>query len=116
MSIHQVIAHFVIYSHGQIVYQGSFQVSESLNSVSFSATDGCGFSCSHSYKGTECVIDLSCTENGELIESCRLIVPINRTKRRWKQSTLGEQYEIHYRCESENWESAKLTKQKNKLR
>ena len=114
MSSHQVIACFVFYSNEQIVFQGTFQVSESRNTVTFPSTDGCEFIFSHSYGGATCDIRVSRHSNGSITDSCQLTIPINRTKIKWKQINLGTQYEVFYRCAFENGESKSMTKQRRK--
>ena len=116
MSDIQVIASFVIYSEERIVHQGGFQVSESPNSVFYPSTDGCEFAFTHSYEGKECKVELTCSNNGSTVAVCQLVIPINRTKLKWKKTKLGMQYEVHYRCALEDWSSKKMIKQLNRQR
>jgi len=116
MSDIQVIACFVIYSEERIVHQGTFQVSESPNSLFYPSTDGCEFSFTHSYEGHECRVELTCSNNGSTVAVCQLAIPINRTKLKWKKTKLGMQYKVYYRCGFEDWNSRKMIKQRNKRR
>lgn len=116
MSNIQIIASFVIYAGDQIVLQRGFQVSESPDSMSCLSKDGREFTFIHSYKGNECKVELSCSENDTIIADCRLAIPINRTKMKWKHTTLGMQYDVYYRCSFEDWDSKKMIKQLNKQR
>jgi len=116
MSDIQVIASFVIYSEERIVHRVGFQVSESPNSQFYPSSDGCEFSFTHSYDGKVCKVDLTCSNNGSTVAVCQLVIPINRTKRKWKKTKLGMQYEVYYRCGFEDWNSRKMIKQRNKQR
>jgi hypothetical protein len=111
-----VIANFVIYAADRIVVQGSFQVSESINTVSFLTGDGIDVTFAHSFEGAECSLEVFCSNNGENIAARQLTVPINHTKLRWKQANLGSMYVVYYRCSLEDWSSGKLLKKMNKMR
>lgn len=98
------------------MFQGTFQVSESLNWVSFASTDGCEFSFAHSFEGKECEVEVSCSNDDSIVAVQQLAIPINRTKIKWKQTNLGTQYEVYYRCHFEKLDSEKMTKQQKKQR
>lgn len=112
----QVIACFVIYSDGGIVHQGSFQVETEHATYSFASKDGGVFNFSHSYQGAHCSIGVSYTQSGSVVAEKELVVPINRTKKKWKQCPLGAAYVIHYRCAFEHWFGPKQTKEFRKMR
>ncbi len=94
----RVIACFVIYLEKEIVYQGSFPVFRERSTLSFPSKDGGVFGFRHLYEGTECTITVSYAEDGSNLEQRELVVPINRSKTRWKRAQLGETFSVNYRC------------------
>lgn len=114
MSAIQVIACFVIYSEERIVHQGTFEVYESTNTLNCPSTGGCDFTFTHSYEGKVCKVELTCHNNSSTVAVSQLVIPINRTKRKWKKTTLGMQSEVYYRCASESINSKYMTKLTNK--
>ena len=116
MSEIQVVACFVIYSEERIVLQGGFQVLESPNSLFYPSKDGCEFTFTLSYEGKVCKVELTCSNNGSTVAVCKLAIPINRTKIKWKKTKLGMQYDVHYRCGAQDLNSRKMIKQLNRQR
>lgn len=93
-----VVACFVIYSGEDIAYQGTFQVSQETNLCSHQSTNGGEFGFRHCYKARQCNIEVSYSKSGIVQAQLKLEIPINRTKIKWKKSTLGENYDVRYRC------------------
>jgi len=124
MSEIEVLACFVIYSEERIVYQGTFQVSESPNSLFYPSPhslfypskDGNEFAFTYSYEGKECNVELTCSNYGSTVAVCQLVIPINRTKRKWKKMELGVQYKVFYRCVFQDSNSKEMIKSRNKQR
>jgi hypothetical protein len=107
MSKPQVVACFVIYSGEDIAYQGSFQVSEETSLYSDQSTEGGEFGFRHCYEGTQCDIEVTYSKGGSVQAQLKLEIPINRAKIKWKQSKLGEIYDVRYRCVFEIAEDSK---------
>lgn len=112
----QVIACLVIYAGGSIVSQGSFQVSDELNTNTLQSTDGGEFKFTHSTKDMVCDLEVAYSRRGTVVARRNLAVPVNRSKIKWKRCELNGRYSIHYRCQVEDWGAGKLRKEKNKLR
>ena len=61
----------------------------------------------HCYEGAQCDIKLTYSKGGSIQAQLDLEIPINRTKTKWKQSKLGENYDVRYRCVFEMQENSK---------
>ena len=107
MSNPQAIACFVIYSGEEIAYQGTFQVSEETNRSSYPSRDDGVFDFLHRYEGTQCEVKLTYSKGGSVQAQLELEIPINRTKIKWKQSKLGANYDVRYRCVFQPGENSK---------
>ena len=113
----QVVTCFVLYENDKIVSQGSFQVLETTNTSVFASTDGREFVFSHLYEGAMCALEVRYLTNLGTECTHQLDIPVNRTKRKWKQTNLGETYEMYYRSQFETASAVReMTKKQKKLR
>jgi len=97
----QVVICFVVYEAEKIVTQGSFQVAEEASESVFCATDGVELKFTHLYRGSTCKTIVSSLRGGKTVDSFELDIPINRTKKKWKQCKLGVNHELFYRSQLE---------------
>jgi hypothetical protein len=93
----QIVTCFALHAGDEIVSGGSFQVLEEVNSSKFYTSDGCALIFTHSYWGATCSVAISCEHDGSEPIKLNLAIPINRTKKKWKQTSLGPTYELYYR-------------------
>lgn len=97
MGSYQVITVFTIYQADDIVSGGSFDVGKEPRLYEFPSSDGCYFRFESSYSGSNCFINVSCVKDGKETCSSQLTVPINRTKKKIKETMIGEKYKLCYR-------------------
>ena len=96
-----VIVVFLLYEDDLILCQGGFEVSQDESAISFNTINGNRLEFIHSYCGTTCSLVVS-FESGLDEHSLKLVVPINRTKKKWKRASLGLTHDLFYRSVFEN--------------
>ena len=97
MSSYQVVTVFAIYQAGDIVSGGSFGVGKEPRFYDFPSSDGGYFRFQSSYSESNCLVNVRNIKDGKETCSSHLNAPINRTKKKFKETMLGENYKLFYR-------------------
>lgn len=101
-----VVACVMIFCGDSIEYQGAFQVFTSQEEQAVTVSDGSVVHFRHSYSKSKAHIEMSTSRDNSSVD---LVVPINRSKVKWKQCQLGG-FDVRYRCVFENIRELKETK------
>ena len=98
MRNYQIITVFHIYEGDVRVSGGGFNVKNEPLFFNFQCSHGGHFQFESSYSGNECLLKIAYIKNGDEICNIELNVPINRTKKKLKETMLGDNYRLLYRC------------------